>query len=65
MKLPRLGNPTVIKTVEQEFLGDRIETEITYASQFDLMPTWLQWCVLCTPVCSIVLIIFIMIFVVR
>ena len=43
MRLPRLGNPTVHRTIERSFLGDEVVTEITVAPTFDIMPTWAQW----------------------
>jgi len=46
MKLPRLSNPTTYKIVESEFLGETVTTEITIASEFDLLPTIYQWTIL-------------------
>lgn len=42
MKLPRLGSPQI--SVIRERDGDTvIETEITIASQWDYLPTGVQW----------------------
>lgn len=43
MKLPRLGNPTTHRTTTKNIFGEIETTEVTTASQFDLMPTWAQW----------------------
>lgn len=44
MNFPRLGDPKNYKGIDVG-LDHIVETEITYASQFDLMPTWAQWAV--------------------
>lgn len=46
MKLPRLGDPKTVTYREESFLGENVTTEITTASEFDMLPTWAQWSIL-------------------
>lgn len=43
MKLPRLGDPKTHVYKETSLFGDTVTTEITVASEFDMLPTWAQW----------------------
>lgn len=43
VKLKRLGDPKTHVYKETSLFGETVTTEITVASQFDMLPTWAQW----------------------
>lgn len=58
MKLPRISDPKTVVITEKNIFGEISRTEITTASQFDLLPTWVQWSfVLALVIPSVILII--------